>query len=89
MAKITRTYLLGCSFCNATGMVSNYDNFGYGMIITSMKKICPVCKGEKTVVCTETIEDDNLSMESFKKINQNNKSWKQMKELISETIILT
>jgi len=56
--KTVRTYLQGCNFCNAVGMVRNWDNFGMGT--TQMMKTCPVCNGAKTIIVTETIETDEV-----------------------------
>jgi uncharacterized Zn finger protein (UPF0148 family) len=68
--KTTRTYLIGCTWCKALGYVNNLqEGWHTGSVLTIT---CPVCNGSKTVIVTETIEDDNLSMESFKKINQTN-----------------
>jgi len=53
MNKITRTYLSGCTWCNATGF--KYPMQDYGTGITS---ICPVCNGAKTILVTEVIESD-------------------------------
>lgn len=58
--KVTRTYLQACNFCNAVGLVRNWDNFGMGT--TPMMKICPVCNGAKTVIVTEEYEDDWLQI---------------------------
>ncbi len=61
--KTTRTYLTGCKWCNATGMVPNYENFG--MSTTPLLKTCPVCNGAKTVIVTETIEtEDKLNSDN-------------------------
>jgi Ribonuclease G/E len=54
MAKIVKTYLSGCTWCNATGFVNN-PNMG---LTTNITIICPVCNGTKTVIVTETITDD-------------------------------
>ena len=63
--KTTRTYLSGCTWCNATGFVLT-ENFGMGT--TPLTKICPVCNGAKTIIVTETTEDDEYS--KLKPINQ-------------------
>jgi DnaJ-class molecular chaperone len=56
--KITRTYLQACNFCNATGFVDNPD---YGSWTGATKKItCPVCGGSKTIIVTETHENNEL-----------------------------
>ena len=52
--KTIRTYLSGCTWCNATGMVKEL----YPTITGGWSQICPVCKGEKTIPITETIEDE-------------------------------
>jgi len=64
--KITKTYLSGCTWCNARGFVPNPD-MG---ISTSTTIICPVCNGAKTIVVTETISD-----ESGIKEEEENKKW--------------
>ena len=51
----TRQYLIGCTWCNATGQKFPMQHDG-----TDFSSICPVCKGNKTVICTETIEDDEI-----------------------------
>jgi DnaJ-class molecular chaperone len=58
--KTTKTYLSGCTWCNAIGMVKNYDNFGMGT--TSLMKECPICNGAKTIVVTEIIEDTPINL---------------------------
>jgi hypothetical protein len=50
-----RSYLSGCSWCNATGFVSNL-HMGW---VTDTTIICPVCQGSKTVWVNEIIEDEN------------------------------
>ena len=49
MTKVTRTYLSGCTWCNATGIVSN-PTIG---LSTNITIVCPVCNGSKTIVVTE------------------------------------
>lgn len=55
--KTTKTYLSGCNFCNATGLIRNYafdpNVTGCAILVT-----CPVCNGTKIITVTETIEDD-------------------------------
>jgi len=43
----TRTYLKGCEWCNATGVVPSTDS-------ASTMATCPVCNGNKVVLVTET-----------------------------------
>jgi hypothetical protein len=47
--KIKRTYLSGCTWCNALGFIPN-PNMGW---ITDTTIICPVCNGAKTILVTE------------------------------------
>ena len=47
--KIKRTYLTGCTWCCATGIVSN-PTIG---ISTNITIVCPVCNGAKAIVVTE------------------------------------
>ena len=42
----TRTYQKACEYCNATGIISARG--------VSTTETCPVCKGNKTVLVTET-----------------------------------
>ena len=53
--KTTRTYLQGCTWCNASGFVPS-NNFG--MNTTPLTNTCPVCNGVKTIVVTEVTELD-------------------------------
>ena len=50
----TRTYLKGCEFCKATGVVPTGRSAG--SVSTSVIEPCPVCNGDKTVWVTETEE---------------------------------
>ena len=50
----TRTYLKGCDWCNAKGVILNSNPAFCGN--TSFTEICPVCNGAKTVVVTEVAE---------------------------------
>ena len=54
--KTTRTYLQGCTWCNASGLVPS-NNFG--MNTTPLTDTCPVCNGAKTIVVTEVTESDD------------------------------
>jgi hypothetical protein len=58
MSKITRTYLSGCPWCNATGV--KYPMQYEGNTFTS---VCPVCNGGKTIIVTEVIEDNEPQTE--------------------------
>jgi hypothetical protein len=65
--KITRTYISGCNWCNATGNVSN-PNIG---IITDFTMItCPVCQGAKMIMITETFEDNRIVEEMILKTDE-------------------
>ena len=46
--KVKRTYLSGCTWCNATGFKTNQNP-----TITNTTEVCPVCNGTKTVLITE------------------------------------
>ena len=46
--KVKRTYLQGCTWCNATGQKIPMQYTG-----TGFSSICPVCNGSKTVLVTE------------------------------------
>ena len=47
MTKVTRTYLSGCSWCNATGISKGTS------LSTDASTICPVCRGSKVITVTE------------------------------------
>jgi hypothetical protein len=47
---ITRQYLSGCKWCEATGYVKSYF-----ITTTNVTELCPVCLGAKVVMVTETI----------------------------------
>ena len=49
--KTTRTYSVGCLWCNATGRVSATG------LSTTVYEVCPVCNGAKTIPVTEITED--------------------------------
>lgn len=53
MVTITRTYLGGCTWCNATGQKFPMQHNG-----TDFSSLCPVCNGAKTIPVTETFESD-------------------------------
>jgi hypothetical protein len=53
--KTTRTYLTGCTWCNATGMVRNSG------LSTTVFDTCPVCNGAKTIIVTETTEGNDIA----------------------------
>jgi|WetSurMetagenome_2_1015567.scaffolds.fasta_scaffold00157_3 hypothetical protein len=53
--KTVRTYLTGCTWCNATGFVYSSN---YGMGTTPLTVVCPVCQGAKIIMITETIESN-------------------------------
>ena len=55
--KTTRTYLSGCTWCNASGFVNNPN--GYSSL--SLTITCPVCNGAKTIIVTETQETQDVS----------------------------
>jgi hypothetical protein len=52
--KTTKTYLSGCTWCNARGFVIN----PISGIVADATITCPVCQGAKTILVTETIEDE-------------------------------
>ena len=52
--KTTRTYLKGCDWCNAKGVIPNTNPAFCGN--TSFTELCPVCNGTKTVTVTEVAE---------------------------------
>jgi len=55
--KTTRTYLSGCTWCGTTGFVKIPNP---GFMTSALTNICPVCNGNKTIIITETMEDDCL-----------------------------
>ena len=60
--KVNKTYLDGCKWCNATGIVSNpapNPNVTWNEWTT----ICPVCNGAKTILVTEIMESEELNHE--------------------------
>lgn len=70
--KTIRTFLSGCTWCNAKGYVSN-PSVGW---CTDVTISCPVCNGAGTVTVTETIEDD-ITINDLKEIDKSNdcKNW--------------
>jgi hypothetical protein len=54
--KITRTYISGCNWCNATGYVLN----PHPQLTGEFNMTCPVCQGAKMIMVTETFEDDRI-----------------------------
>jgi hypothetical protein len=57
--KTTRTYLSGCTWCDATGVKYPMHNTG-----TGWSSICPVCNGAKTIVITEVTEMPDVSVKT-------------------------
>ena len=55
--KTTRTYLSGCTTCQMTGFVYTKD---FGMGTTTLTAPCPVCGGSKTIIVTETFDDNYI-----------------------------
>jgi hypothetical protein len=55
--KITKTYLSGCTWCGALGVIES-RRLPHQTVSSSLTEICPVCNGAKTVVVTEIIEDN-------------------------------
>ena len=51
MTKVTRTYLSGCTWCNATGRVPETG------ISSNAFQTCPVCNGIKVIKITEEYDD--------------------------------
>jgi len=56
MTKITKTYLSGCTWCNATGFVKE----PFPTTTGGLTQVCPVCNGNKTIIVTETTDDNWL-----------------------------
>ena len=56
MTKVTRTYLSGCTWCNATGTVQN-PTFDPNITGNEWVIICPVCNGSKVITVTEEYDD--------------------------------
>lgn len=56
--KTTKTYLSGCTWCNATGQVFNPKPIQY----TGDPPIinCPVCDGAGIITVTEVIEYEDI-----------------------------
>ena len=52
--RTTRTYLSGCTWCKAEGYVME----PHPQITGDFHKVCPVCKGDKTIPVTETFESE-------------------------------
>jgi hypothetical protein len=59
--KTTKTYLQGCSWCNAEGSVPSKN---YGMGTTPFTYPCPVCNGAKAIVVTEITEDSGFDKDA-------------------------
>jgi DnaJ-class molecular chaperone len=64
--KTTRIYTDGCKWCNAAGFVKIPNP---GFMTSALTGICPVCNGNKTVIVTETIEN-NLTIKEDE-VNKN------------------
>ena len=81
--KTTRTYLSGCTWCNARGWVFNPNKHSI-LSIT-----CPICNGLKTITVTETIEDD-ITINDLKEIDKsdNCKNCGHQNEEICNTCLL-
>lgn len=67
--KITRAYLMGCTWCNAIGFVKNTNP--HPEVTTPLTEICPVCNGNRTIPVTETFETENNPESLFE-------AWKQL-----------
>jgi len=52
--KTIRTYLSGCTWCNATGIKYPMENYSG----TGMTNVCPVCHGTGTIPVVETFEGE-------------------------------
>jgi hypothetical protein len=64
--KITRTYLSGCTWCNASGFVNNPMQGA----VTMATVPCPVCNGSKIVLITEVTEIDDNQNNPFSMLHQ-------------------
>jgi len=72
----TRTYLKGCDWCNAKGVIPNSNPAFCGN--TSFTELCPVCNGNKTVTVTEVAEMPTITDEEIKAhFTTTHKSWKE------------
>jgi DnaJ-class molecular chaperone len=60
---ITRTYLSGCEWCNATGIVRTV-NLPHQTVSSSLTEVCPVCNGTKVITITETDPDINYEVKA-------------------------
>lgn len=54
MKRITRTYMIGCKWCNGEGIVADLSTMG---IFTSAKRKCQVCGGTGAILVTEVEEE--------------------------------
>jgi DnaJ-class molecular chaperone len=62
--SIIRTYLTGCTWCNATGEIDN-PNFNPYITASTIRIPCPVCNGAKTIIVTETIPENVTGLDSI------------------------
>ena len=90
MTKVTRTYLTGCSWCNATGSIQAFPS---GTIDCTRQ--CPVCNGSKVITISEEYEGlyqidcskiDPISIHSRLQEEAIPKSWKDLRKLTGLTL---
>jgi hypothetical protein len=61
--KTTRTYLTGCTWCNATGVKYPMTNNGAGFT-----NVCPVCNGAGIITVTEVTEFESSEKEETQRV---------------------
>ena len=57
--KTKRTYLDGCKWCGATGVVSN-NSLPPMSTMSNSTITCPVCNGSKVITVTEEFDDTEI-----------------------------
>ena len=65
--KVTKQYPIACPSCQGSGFI---PSVGTGSMSTSVTEMCPACNGNKIVICTETFEDDHITIKDLQAIDQ-------------------
>jgi hypothetical protein len=78
--KTTRTYIQGCTWCNAQGFIKHIGNY-----TTDATTICPVCNGAKTIIITETTEDNEIAEAYHAQFSQADVTDEKIKEILLQS----